>query len=203
MVAHLQELPGVFADVKFIQGASVPIVKATCTASFGFKKLDITIQDGKHSGPKCVQLVARYLEVYDCLRFLVLPFKQLIFNSQMNDPYQGGLTSYALVLMIVAFLQMKLVNKFSINTQSPNLGVLFIQFLSWYSNLDYMNTEIRPQPPSIEVFQTPFIALPGEATPSGILVIDPLNANNNVARSTYKFHFLKVALSNLDRTSSF
>lgn len=121
----------------------------------------------------------------------------------MNDPYQGGLTSYALVLMIVAFLQMKLMNKFQIGVQSPNLGILFIQFLSWYSNLDYINTEIRPQPPSMEVFQTPFIQLQSDATPSGILVVDPLNANNNVARSTYKFHFLKVALSNLDRTFSF
>lgn len=189
--------------MKYIHGATVPIVKATCTPAYGGKKLDITIQDGKHSGPKCVQLVDRYLEVYDCLRFLVLPFKQLIFNSQMNDPYQGGLTSYALVLMIVAFLQMKIMGKHPINIQSPNLGVLFVQFLSWYSNLDYMNTEIRPQPPSLEIFQTPFIQLSSDSTPNGILVVDPLNANNNVARSTYKFHFLKVALSNLVRTFSF
>jgi non-canonical poly(A) RNA polymerase PAPD5/7 len=80
-------------------------VKAVCTASYASKKVDITIQDGKHNGIKCVELVKRYLQAYEPLKYLVMAFKQLIFNSQLNDPYQGGLTSYALILMIVAFLQ--------------------------------------------------------------------------------------------------
>jgi non-canonical poly(A) RNA polymerase PAPD5/7 len=185
--------------VKFIHGASVPVVKATCTPAYGSKKLDITIQDGKHSGPKCVQLVADYLLSFECLRYLVLPFKQLIYNSQMNDPYQGGLTSYALVLMIVAFLQMKVYNKMPTEVKSPNLGILFIEFLSYYSNLDYMATEIKPLAPEKEIITPPFSATQGDSTPNSILVVDPLNPLNNVARSTYKFHFLKVARGNLGR----
>lgn len=119
----------------------------------------------------------------------------------MNDPYQGGLTSYALVLMIVAFLQMKLYNKMSIKVEPPNLGALFIEFLSYYSNLDYMTTEIRPVGPVKEVTTPPFAPTQGDATPNSILVVDPLNPLNNVARSTYKFHFLKVDRRNLGRIS--
>jgi non-canonical poly(A) RNA polymerase PAPD5/7 len=80
-------------------------VKAICTPSYASKKVDITIQDGKHNGIRCVELVKKYLQAYEPLKYLVMAFKQLIFNSQLNDPYQGGLTSYALILMIVAFLQ--------------------------------------------------------------------------------------------------
>ena len=53
----------------------MPVIKATCTEKYGFKKIDLTVQDGKHSGPKCVELVNKYLELYGCLRYLVLPFK--------------------------------------------------------------------------------------------------------------------------------
>lgn len=79
-----------------------------CTPGYASKKVDITIQDGKHNGIKCVDLVKRYLQAYEPLKYLVMAFKQLIFNSQLNDPYQGGLTSYALILMIVSFLQVLL-----------------------------------------------------------------------------------------------
>lgn len=191
-----------FADVKYIPNATVPIIKAICTPAYGGKKLDIAIQDGKHTGPRCVELVAKYLDLYQCLRYLVLPFKQLIYNSQMNDPYQGGLTSYALVLMIVSFLQMKLYNKLTIEAAFPNLGVLFIEFLNWYSNLEYMTTEIRPLRPIMEVGLAPFAMVAPEVPNNSIVVVDPLNSSNNVARATYKFHFLKVEFFNRDRTFS-
>ena len=180
----------------------MPIIKATCTPAYGGKKLDVAIQDGKHTGPKCVELVEKYLDKYSCLRFLVLPFKQLLFNSQMNDPYQGGLTSYALVLMIVSFLQMKLYHTHSIDATAPNLGVLFVGFLSWYSNLEYTTTEIRPLQATMDVVIAPFALLSVEAPNNSIVVVDPLNSSNNVARATYKFHFLKVDLFTQGRTSS-
>jgi non-canonical poly(A) RNA polymerase PAPD5/7 len=101
----MRERPDIFADVKFIPTATIPVVKAICSLTFASKKIDITIQDGKHNGLKCVELVKKYLKTYEALRYLILPFKQLLFNSQMNDPYQGGLSSYGLVLMIIAFLQ--------------------------------------------------------------------------------------------------
>lgn len=40
----------------------------------------------------------------------MLPLKQLIYYAELNDPYQGGITSYGIILMIVAFLQFKVKN---------------------------------------------------------------------------------------------
>lgn len=195
-----RELSKVFADVKFIPNTAVPLIKATCTPAFGGKKIDITVQDGKHSGPKCVELVHQYLESYQCLRFLVLPFKQLIYNSQMNDPYQGGLTSYALVLMLVAFLQNKTHRAETVDVGSPNLGKLFIEFLNCYSSSDYGLKEIRPFPPGVKVVSPPFFQSP-DLGMGAINIVDPLNPSNNVAKSSYRFHFLKVLHHYLDRIS--
>ena len=73
-------------------------------------KIDVTVQEPRHNGLKCVDLVREYLKQYECLKYLVLPLKQLIFDANLNDPYQGGLTSYGLILMIVSFLQFKIKN---------------------------------------------------------------------------------------------
>lgn len=195
METKFRELPHMFAEVKYIGSANVPIVKATCTKEFGSKKIDITVQDGKHTGMKCVELVERYLNVYPCLRYLVLPLKQLLFNSGMNNPYEGGLTSYALVLMIVSFLQYKLYNKQSIDPANPNLGSLFIEFLTWYAQMDHSITEIRPMQATSEVALPPFVqGMPDHLGGLQLTITDPLNHTNNVARATYKFHFLKVAM---------
>lgn len=39
------------------------------------------------------------------MRPLVLVLKQVLMRRRMNIPYEGGLSSYALTLMVVAFLQ--------------------------------------------------------------------------------------------------
>lgn len=196
-----REQPSIFGEIKYIQSATVPVIKATCTNSYGSKKIDITFQDGKHSGPECVRLVAEYLEMYECLRYLVLPLKQLIFNSQLNDPYQGGLTSYALVLMIVSFLQMRLYSNIPIDMTSPTLGSLYIEFLSFYSNYDYVNSEIKPLKPTKDLPRMPYEHVAAENVYNSIVIVDPLNTNNNVARSTYRYQVLKVTPSNLERIS--
>jgi DNA polymerase sigma len=52
--------------------------------------------------------------------------------SRLNDPYTGGISSYALLLMIVAFLQSKgLMKKMDNQT---NLGKILLEFLMFYGN---------------------------------------------------------------------
>ena len=99
-----------FAEVHFIQGASIPVLKVVTSVAYQTKKIDITVQDGKHTGLRCVQLVKDYLVQYEVLPPLVIAFKQLIYTCQMNDPYLGGLTSYALILLLVAFLQVSFIH---------------------------------------------------------------------------------------------
>lgn len=91
-----------------IPNATIPVLKAVTNSSYQSRKIDITVQDGKHTGLKCVDLVKDYLKQFEVLHTLVVAFKQLIYSCQMNDPYLGGMTSYALILVLVAFLQVRL-----------------------------------------------------------------------------------------------
>ena len=50
-----------------------------------------------------------------------------------NDPYHGGLSSYALFLMIVSFLQEK---KKPMNVSQVNLGEALLELIKHYSELD-------------------------------------------------------------------
>ncbi len=55
--------------------------------------------------------------------------------------YTGGLSSYALILMVVSFLQLHL--RRDARTENPNLGVLLIEFFELYGrHFNYANTAI-------------------------------------------------------------
>ena len=110
--------------VHYIDQATVPVVKIQCSlsalmASAGHKypknakyaaiyderfSLDITHMTEGHNGIQCVNLVKGYL--LDCwfIEPLILVLKQMLKVNGLNDPYKGGLSSYGLLLMIVAFI---------------------------------------------------------------------------------------------------
>lgn len=94
-------------DVKIIKNASIPVLKINCTKQYHNKKIDISIQENKHNGLLCVELVKDYLNMYPPVRPLVLILKQFLYHLNLNDTYIGGLSSYALILMIVYLIQTK------------------------------------------------------------------------------------------------
>ena len=51
------------------------------------------------------RLLQYYMRQYPCLRYLVYTVKQLLLQRDLNEVYSGGLGSYALVLMCIAFMQ--------------------------------------------------------------------------------------------------
>ena len=64
-----------------------------------------------------------------------------------NDPYLGGLSSYALLLMIVSFLQAK--NKPTL-IENVNLGELLLEFLKYYSEIDAQRTRVNCSRPGMK-----------------------------------------------------
>jgi len=114
-------------SVNFIDQASVPVIKIKISlqqlmiqAGLQFPKnpkyagiynqdfsIDITHMTDIHNGVKCVNLVKEYLLECWYLEPLILVLKQLLKVNGMNDPYTGGISSYGLLLMIVAFLQFR------------------------------------------------------------------------------------------------
>ena len=83
----------------------MPIIKIQCTSKYKSKKIDITYKDENHNGLISVELIRQYLEIYPTLKPLVFVLKKFIYSTNIYDPYSGGLSSYGLILMIVAYLQ--------------------------------------------------------------------------------------------------
>jgi DNA polymerase sigma len=69
--------------------------------------IDITQMTEFHNGLQCVSLVKEYLAENQLIEPLILVLKQMLKVWGFNDPYTGGLSSYALFLLIVSFLQAK------------------------------------------------------------------------------------------------
>jgi hypothetical protein len=58
-----------------------------------------------HSGLASVDLLCHYVAIFPSLRPLTLVLKQFLYERGLSSTYTGGLNSYCLVLMLVAFLQ--------------------------------------------------------------------------------------------------
>jgi non-canonical poly(A) RNA polymerase PAPD5/7 len=67
--------------------------------------IDITFQSKSHMGLKCSEMIKSFMEVEQLLRPLVLVLKMLVDIYEISDPYKGGLSSYAITLMVIALLQ--------------------------------------------------------------------------------------------------
>ena len=57
-----------------------------------------------HNGLECVKIVQEYLQDNELIEPLILVLKQFLKVHNFNNPYFGGLSSYALFLMLVSFI---------------------------------------------------------------------------------------------------
>ena len=182
-------------DCKLISTASVPIIKIMAIEKYNNMSIDISIQDGKHFGLKCVELVKKLLDEYKSLKPMTLAIKNILKRANLNDPYKGGISSYGIILMIVFFLQKQ---KLSGEDISPgenncNLGKLFFDFLKYYaiffeSNKIIINTNDGMND---KIFNEYELYSMGHS--SELIIIDPLNKFNNVAKSCLQYHNIKMS----------
>lgn len=77
-------------------------------AKHAYRNVNITFQTYYHNGLKCNALLREYMGKDPHVRPLVLVLKKLLYVNQLHDTYTGGLGSYSLVLLVVAFLQVLL-----------------------------------------------------------------------------------------------
>lgn len=118
-----------------IENTTIPILKIEANDNYLNYHIDISVQDSKHFGLKCVDLVRLYLKEYEVLQPLTITLKNILKSADLNDPYKGGLSSYGLILLIISFLQNKKNEKNNIHINDDNLGKLLIDFLAYYSTI--------------------------------------------------------------------
>ena len=181
-------------DKKFIENTTIPIIKLVSNDKFNFH-IDISEESEKHFGLKTVELVKSYLKAYNVLEPIILALKTLLNNGNLNNPYTGGLSSYGLILMVVSFIQSEIDND-KFNEKSPNiLGETFLNVLGHYGIFFFFynyviitypvdeNSDISDRDSSFSFAQNSH----------ELIIVDPLNKQNNVAKSTFQFMNIKMA----------
>ena len=182
-------------DCKLIGKASVPIIKLIAIEKYNNMSIDISIQDEKHFGLKCVDLVKSFLKEYQSLKPLVLAIKNILKQANLNDPYRGGISSYGLILMIVYFFQKQKSSGIDISPgeNNSNLGKLFFEFIQFYAIFFEPNKEIICLNNGINNKMFNEFDFPNITHNLELIIIDPLNRFNNVAKSCQQFFNIKMS----------
>ena len=180
---------------KFIENTSVPIIKLISNDKFNFH-IDISVENDKHFGLKTVELVKSYMKTYPVLEPIILALKTLLANGNLNNPYTGGLSSYGLILMVVSYIQSKIENQ-KYNSDSPTiLGETFLNVLSHYGILfDFNKFIIITYPVNNDVMYDNEKEFGYHLATNSheLIIVDPLNKQNNVAKSTFQYMNIKMA----------
>ena len=184
-------------ECKLISKAAVPIIKLVSIEKYNNMSIDISIQDDKHFGLKCVDLVKQFINDYKSLKPLVLAIKNILKRANLNDPYKGGISSYGLILMIVFFLQKQKSTGIDISPgdNNCNLGKLFFEFIKFYAIFFESNKVIinlNDNSNNSRNIYNEFDYNNMGHTPD-LIIVDPLNHYNNVAKSCLQFFNIKMS----------
>ncbi|RHY13896.1 hypothetical protein DYB25_008143 [Aphanomyces astaci] len=91
-------------SVKTIPNASIPIITLVTTAPYHVR-LDISFEGPGHNGLATNDLVHSFLHQLPALLPLMLVLKTFVIDRGLGVAYTGGLSSYALLLLVTRFLQ--------------------------------------------------------------------------------------------------
>ncbi|KAG2222174.1 hypothetical protein INT45_007191 [Circinella minor] len=127
-IARALERAGVCSNPLVIQKASVPVIKLE--DSLTGIKVDITLDS--NSGIKSANCINKMIRQQPGLRPLTLLIKLFLSLRKHNEVFTGGLGGYAIVCMVMNFLQMH--PKVAAGEIDPleNIGTLLLDFLQLY-----------------------------------------------------------------------
>ena len=178
-----------YLKINYIGTTQVPLVKIVTNNEYNNLSLDISLEDPKHYGVECVNYIKKMMNEYEILTPMTLAVKNILFKASLNDPYKGGLSSYGVILLILNFINIEKIkgNDITIN----NLGNLFYDFLYYYGNI------FDPSKGIIDINNTNDISIYSkfqfQIMNGELVIIDPLNINNNVGKNTRQFKNIKIA----------
>ena len=193
-----------------IFSASVPVIKLECNLnndeSFSkevntlMKKCNLSYNDitklyfditffvmenvqNKIPSELMVDYIKESTMIYPQIIDIIYIMKRFLFNKNLNKSYQGGISSYSLFLLILAFI------KYYKNSHQIPIGSLLTEFLNHYINFNFYNSVIQPN--LDDNIYTSFENAE-EFNKYSLNIIDPITGLN-VAKSTFKIDQIKKA----------
>ena len=156
------------------------------------------------STQKCADFVKQQISKHPYLKPLAIILKKYLALKSLNSAFQGTLSSYGLVLMLLALLKDFKRHDPSLEAYPAgshhfkvNLGRTFAHFLMVYGeqystqhfcideNSDYVENQ-NNMATHLGLFTSP--------ASSVLHVADPINAQNNVGKQTYNFNLVQDQL---------
>ena len=125
------------------------------------------------------ETIMTYPQIIDIMYVM----KRFLFNKKLNKSYQGGISSYSLFLLTLAFV------KYYKNIHNLPVGTLLTEFLNHYINFDFYNNVIQPNLDdniysSFENYH--------DFNKYSLNIIDPITGLN-VSKSTFKIEQIQNA----------
>uniref|UniRef100_A0A7S1NBM9 Polynucleotide adenylyltransferase n=1 Tax=Eutreptiella gymnastica TaxID=73025 RepID=A0A7S1NBM9_9EUGL len=162
---------------KFLAHATVPIIKFTHLET-GVRG-DISF--GLVNATRSARLVQEFLQVYPAAKPLTIVIKTILRGAGLNNVYSGGLSSYAITLLVISFLQMHPYYKLPEARDRYALSDLLIDFLIFYGkDFNYHSTAL-----SVLNGGQYCVKQPNQEQSLLLSIIDPLDASNDVCKGSF------------------
>ncbi|KAF7337841.1 Poly(A) RNA polymerase cid14 [Mycena venus] len=193
--------------VTIIAKAKVPIIKFVTNHEYGRFNVDLSIN--QENGIVAGGIINGFLREFgsgggaNCLalRALVLLTKLFLSQRGMNEVYTGGLGSYAIVCLVISFLQMHPKIRYGHIDPDRNLGVLVVEFFELYGrrfNYEEVGISLRDGGSYFGKRQRGWGwgEQWGGARKGGLLSIeDPGDPTNDISSGSYNFQSVKKNLA--------
>ena len=167
-----------------IKQTKVPIVKFTHKDTW----IDVDISFNSPNGRINSEMVVTYCKQHPVATPLVTLVKYFLQQRSMNEPFTGGLGSYAVALMVISFLQHHGGFQPGSDPATVGLGGLLMDFFRFYVLFDYQGV-------GVSVKDRSFFRKTREQQNdrAAFLLQDPQNDQNNVASSTRQLSSIRSA----------
>ena len=140
----IKECPYIFTNVTCVTTARVPIIKFTHLTS----GIDFDIAFNQKAGIINTKEIKKALVVHQELKYIFLTMKLFLRQRHLNSTYTGGIGSFLLFCMILAFLRnfkQKIYRQTNCLEKVDNLTLAdyLINFLHFYGNFNILGREIQ------------------------------------------------------------
>ena len=190
-------------DVHLLPAKNVPLLKFI---GVGGLQVDLSVRNEKHFGIATRRFMNLEMKRHEgTLRPLVLVLKQLLHDRSLHDSTTGGFSSTSIFMLVNCFLFDRL--RLPSTSSKPSVGAHLLQFLKSFGALDYSASTItakglksRTRSRCTSLLELSkreplsaanscvggFFDCHGDDGTSQMLIIDPCDRTQNIARSMYR-----------------
>jgi hypothetical protein len=167
--------------------------------------VQLSLAVSEHAGLVSTASVNYLVAHYPVIRGLVLVLKHILVSENLNSPFEGGLSSHSLIILVTAFVRH--FHPHDHNIALP--GTLLLQLLCWYAGIEDGSHKVYAQvngkmcsgfDPTVMTVDVKadsdcFREKVGKEQTELLYVVDPLDETHNAARSMWRWNDLKTTLT--------